>query len=87
MNLVIANDSGPIHMAAALEVPVLAVFGPTNPKRTGPYGRQHRVVTADVFCRPCYRRHCAQDVPECLAKVMPERVVREAVEMLGMRSS
>jgi heptosyltransferase-1 len=87
MNLVIANDSGPIHMAAALEVPVLAVFGPTNPKRTGPYGRQHRVVTADVSCRPCYRRHCTQEVPECLAKVMPERVAREAVEMLGMRSS
>jgi heptosyltransferase-1 len=86
MNLVVANDSGPIHMAAALGVPVLAVFGPTDPKRTGPYGAIHRVVTADIACRPCYRKHCAQDVPECLARVAPERVAQEAIDMLRARS-
>lgn len=86
MNLVVANDSGPIHMAAALGVPVLAVFGPTDPKRTGPYGAGNRVVTAEVPCRPCYRKRCDQDVPECLARITPERVVQEASEMLRVRS-
>jgi heptosyltransferase-1 len=86
MNLVIANDSGPIHMAAALGVPVLAVFGPTDPGRTGPYGDRHRVVTADIGCRPCFRKCCAQDVPQCLARVTPARVAQEALDMLETRS-
>ncbi len=85
MNLVVANDSGPIHMAAALGVPVLAVFGPTDPVRTGPYGDIHRVITADISCRPCYRKRCDQDVPECLVRVTPERVAQEAIDMLRVR--
>lgn len=44
MDLVVCNDSGPMHMAAAVETPVLALFGPTNPKRTGPYGEQHVIL-------------------------------------------
>jgi len=46
--LLIANDSGRFHMAAALGVPVLAVFGPTSPSRTGPYGVGHKVMTAPI---------------------------------------
>jgi ADP-heptose:LPS heptosyltransferase len=82
MDLVIANDSGPMHMAAALGVPVLAIFGPTDPVRTGPYGAKHRVLTAPVPCRPCYRRTCRFGDIRCLAGIRPETVADAAVEML-----
>ena len=87
MQLVIANDSGPIHMAAAIGTPVLAVFGPTDPKRTGPYGAQHRVITTDDACRPCFRRTCSQDVPRCLSGVSADLVVGAAKAMLDARKA
>lgn len=85
MNLLLANDTGPIHMAAALNVPVLAVFGPTDPVRTGPYGTGHAVVAAPGFdCRPCFRRACAKGDPAaCLEAVTPETVAAQALRMLG----
>jgi heptosyltransferase-1 len=56
--VVITNDSGPMHVAAALRRPVVAVFGPTNPARTGPFGSGHITVQADVACAPCYKKQC-----------------------------
>lgn len=56
--IVIANDSGPMHIAAACGVPVVAIFGPTNPVRTGPYGTNHLVIKSDIPCSPCYKRKC-----------------------------
>jgi lipopolysaccharide heptosyltransferase I len=82
LDLLIANDSGPIHMAAAVGTPVLAVFGPTDPRRTGPYGSIHRVVRGIRPCQPCYDRECRfGDVP-CMSDVTPERVGEEALELL-----
>ncbi|KPJ69583.1 MAG: hypothetical protein AMS14_11470, partial [Planctomycetes bacterium DG_20] len=52
------NDSGPMHVAAAVGTPVVAIFGPTNPARTGPYGPGHRVLRGRAACSPCYRREC-----------------------------
>lgn len=51
----ISNDTGPMHIAAALNVPVFAIFGPANPLRTGPYGDIHTIIREDVSCAPCYR--------------------------------
>lgn len=51
----VTNDTGPMHIAAALQVPVFALFGPANPVRTGPYGEMHTVIKEDVDCAPCYR--------------------------------
>ena len=88
MDLVIGNDSGPIHLAAALGVPVLAVFGPTDARRTGPYGPLHRVVVADnVACRPCHLRECRYATTHCLEDLSEERVLAEAVAMLDGRGS
>ncbi|MBN1556610.1 MAG: glycosyltransferase family 9 protein, partial [Lentisphaerae bacterium] len=56
LDLLISNDSGPIHMAAAAGTAVLAIFGPTDPARTGPYGPAHRVIEARLPCRPCFSR-------------------------------
>ncbi len=51
----VCNDTGPMHIAAAQEVPVFAIFGPANPVRTGPYGRKHTVISRNLDCAPCYR--------------------------------
>src|SRR6185436_10851885 len=58
-SLVIANDSGPMHIAADLHKPLVTVFGPTNPTRTGPYNRPESVVRIDIPCSPCYSRKCS----------------------------
>jgi lipopolysaccharide heptosyltransferase II len=83
MDLVLSNDSGPGHMAAALGTPTLMVFGPTDPRRTGPYGSAHRAVAAKVDCRPCFSRACHRGGLACLSGVTPERVGDMALEMLA----
>ncbi len=83
MDLVIANDSGPIHMAAAAGTRVLAIFGPTDPRRTGPYGDGHCVLTSNSPCSPCCRRICRREDEVCLRTVSPELVFSAASEMLN----
>ncbi|MBS1115592.1 MAG: rfaF [Nitrospirae bacterium] len=56
---VISNDSGPLHIAAGFKVPVVAIFGPTSPVRTGPYGKGHIVIKSDLECAPCFKKHCS----------------------------
>jgi lipopolysaccharide heptosyltransferase I len=87
MDLVIGNDTGPLHMAAALGVPVLGLYGPTNPARTGPFGPGPRKVLTppDRACAPCYRRCCPAPDRFCLAAIRPETVRDEALAMLGIR--
>ena len=51
----VSNDTGPMHIAAAFQVPVFALFGPANPQRTGPYGAMHTIIKTDIACAPCYR--------------------------------
>ncbi len=69
---IISNDSGPMHIAAALGVPVFAVFGPTDPLRTGPYGKGHTIIKEDISCAPCFRRTC--DDMKCMNDLSLERV-------------
>ncbi|MGD9875023.1 MAG: glycosyltransferase family 9 protein [Kiritimatiellia bacterium] len=84
-SLVITVDSGPMHMAAAIGTPVLAVFGATDPVRTGPYGDKNRVVTYEgkLDCRPCLARTCRRGDLRCLAALDADRVLAAALEMLG----
>ena len=58
---IVTNDSGAMHLAAAVGVPVTAVFGPTDDQATRPMGDSHAVVTHDVWCRPCMLRECPLD--------------------------
>ncbi|MBW2031524.1 MAG: lipopolysaccharide heptosyltransferase II [Deltaproteobacteria bacterium] len=60
-DLFVTNDSGLMHVAAALKVPLVAVFGSTNPKTTGPRSRKARVVTHSASCAPCLRKECPTD--------------------------
>jgi heptosyltransferase I len=72
----ITNDSGPMHIAAGLGVPVVAMFGPTSAVRTGPYGTGHHVLSGQVSCSPCFSRVCRHNPEmECLHVVTPTQVV------------
>jgi heptosyltransferase-2 len=79
--LLICNDSGPMHLAGLLGVPVVAVFGPQRPEWFGPLGARDRVVIRPEFwCRPCFD-YCIFDQPYCLRTITPEQVVRAANEV------
>jgi len=80
-SLAVGNDSGPMHLAAALGVPVAALFGPTDPIRTGPYGTGHTVIQAPIPCRNCRRRRCRI---ACMARIAPERVLEIVRARLGI---
>ncbi len=78
--IVIANDSGPMHIAAALNRPLVALFGPTNPTRTGPYAREDTVIRLAIECSPCYSRTCSHQ--SCLRWLAPEQVLKAAQRQL-----
>lgn len=75
--LAVTADTGPMHLAAALGTKVVAIFGPTAPGRTGPFGEGHKVVRLDLSCSPCFQRRCPD--PRCLTGLSPE-AVQAAVE-------
>jgi lipopolysaccharide heptosyltransferase I len=82
MNLVVANDSGPLHMAVALGIPVVTMFGPTEPKRTGPYGAGHHVIRSGIDCSPCFGRDCPLPKVECMERITPGQVMAAVREVL-----
>jgi heptosyltransferase-2 len=82
LSLLLTNDSGPMHVAAALGVPVVAVFGPTDWRETGPVGPRQRLVREPVHCSPCLLRECPID-HRCMRRVDVERVVGEARSLLA----
>ncbi len=70
----VSPDSGPMHLAAALNIPVFAIFGPTSPLRTGPYGKMHKVLRLDLPCSPCFTRKPCRDW-RCIREITPEMVL------------
>jgi heptosyltransferase-2 len=80
--LLVCNDSGPMHVANLLSVPVVAVFGPQRPEWFGPRGEQDRVVIRPEFwCRPCFD-YCIFDQPYCLRAITPGDVISSVQESL-----
>jgi heptosyltransferase-2 len=80
----LTNDSGAMHIAAALGVPSVTVFGPTDETGTGPSGARARIVREPVECAPCKLRECPID-HRCMTRVPVERVVGEALDLMGLR--
>lgn len=82
--LCVTNDSGSMHLAAALDRPVVSVFGPTNPVLTGPYGRPQAVVQAGVPCSPCYLRKLARCAHQhvCMHEVTAAMVIERIERVL-----
>ncbi len=81
-SLMITNDSGPMHIAAALGVPTVAVFGSTDERVTAPFGPRTRIVKHPVECSPCLLRECPID-HRCMNGVSVEDVCRAARELLS----
>lgn len=84
MDLVITVDSGPMHMAAAVGRPVLAVFGATEPQRTGPFGPHTIIKHGRLLCQPCLSRECKRPKKDiaCLKELGSERVIAAALDIL-----
>jgi heptosyltransferase-2 len=72
-HLLITNDTGTMHVAAAVGTPVVALFGSTDPVTTGPWGDEHVVVKKDVACSPCWKRVCPTD-HRCMELISVEEV-------------
>jgi lipopolysaccharide heptosyltransferase II len=82
-DLLITNDTGPMHVAAALGKPLVALFGPTEPRRTGPYRQLDSVLRIDLPCSPCLKSRCHYDKKyECLNALSPVMVLEFAWEKL-----
>ena len=73
-DLFITTDTGPMHIAAAAGARVLALFGPTAPRRTGPYGPSHVVVKTGIECAPCFKRKCDKNV-QCMRAISVSEVL------------
>ncbi len=81
---VVSNDSGPMHIAAALNKPLVAIFGPTDPAKTGPYGYQEnrnmKVIRTSVPCSPCRKKRCRESV--CMKDISVDTVFNALEEYL-----
>ena len=92
LDVLVTGDTGPMHLAAAMGTPVVALFGPSDPRRYGPRGTGHRVIRIDLPCSPCGQVRlppvrCRGHVPDCLHGIDIARVVDAASEVIeGVRS-
>jgi heptosyltransferase-2 len=81
-NLLITNDSGPMHVAAAFGVPLVAIFGPTDHATTSPWGTRAQIVRHPVECSPCLLRQCPID-HRCMLRVTVADVMSAVAEVIG----
>ena len=81
-DVVVTNDSGPMHIAVAMRTPVVALFGPTDPVRTGPYSKKCLIIQRDLKCIPCFRKQCSQGSFECMESITVEEVFEGVKKIL-----
>jgi heptosyltransferase-2 len=79
--MLLTNDTGPMHIASAFQVPVVAIFGPTDWRTTSPFGSAHAIVRQPVDCAPCLLRECPID-HRCMTRVSVDQVYEAATEQL-----
>jgi heptosyltransferase-2 len=80
--MLLTNDTGPMHIASAFQVPVVAIFGPTDWRTTSPFGSAHAIVRQPVDCAPCLLRECPID-HRCMTRVSVEQVYEAATQQLS----
>lgn len=81
-DLIVSNDSGGLHLAAALNLPLIAIFGSTNPFRTGPLSTKQRIIYKKAPCSPCLKRVCPSDFV-CMNTISVREVLESVVELMG----
>lgn len=82
-NLFITNDSGPMHIACALSIPVVAIFGPTDSQSTGPRNGRYKIVTTNEECAPCMERICPLTHHNCMKNITVDMVLSASLELLN----
>jgi heptosyltransferase-2 len=82
--LLLTNDTGTMHLAAALGIPTVSIFGSTCPVETGPLGDRHSVIQHKVPCSPCFDRECRFGHYECMTKVSPAEVAAAVLKKAGI---
>lgn len=81
--LLVTNDTGPMHLAAALRKPIVSLFGPTSPEQTGPYGQESFALRHPLPCAPCMKSRCHWVEPlACLRGISPASVADEVMRRL-----
>ncbi len=84
-DLIITTDTGPMHLAAAVHVPLIALFGPTAPWRTGPYGNGHIIIRKNLPCSPCFQKSCPR--VRCMQQITVEEVLATAAKKLNIQET
>ena len=84
-NAVVSNDSGLMHIAAALNRPLVAVYGSTSAEHTPPMNSRCITLTESLDCQPCFKRHCPLEHTDCMKQLQPHRVIT-AIEKLVLRN-
>ncbi len=72
----ITNDSGPMHIAAVYNVPIIAIFGPTDYKETSPFSKNYKIITKNLECSPCKKRECPLGHHKCMKLIKAEEVIK-----------
>ena len=80
--IAIGNDSGGVHLSAAVGTPTITIFGSTSPVWTAPLGRKTIVMTSGRSCSPCFKRTCPDGKPLCLDDISPEEVLNACLRLL-----
>lgn len=76
-SVVVAGDTGPLHMAGALGIPTVGMFGPTNPATYAPQGKQHAILFSTLPCSYCHKQKCPEGERKCMESITPEAVAQK----------
>jgi len=79
----VGNDAGPMHMAAAVGCPVVALFGPTDPAVWGPYGKQCHTIYKGLDCRECFHPGCSRGEMSCMKLISVDEVLQAVKPVLS----
>lgn len=85
--VLVTGDTGPLHMAIALNIPTISMFGPTDPKKFGPLTSEHVVLQEQIGCRPCHKTVCPHKHLNCMHSLSPNKVIVAVQALLNKQNA